>query len=480
MPFIVFNLRSAAGIALIVLGIIAVPLPIIPGIPMIAAGAALLGPRHPLIRYFKGWLSRRGLLKDQDAVSHVNPLPSMMRLVRPFQEFAARETTGGLLLLASTIAALVLANSAWAPAYAALWRTPLTVGLGRFSLSHDLRFWVNDGLMAAFFLLVGLEIKREFLAGELASPRRAALPILAALGGVVAPSLLYSVLNSGGPGAPGWGVPMATDIAFALGALALLGDRVPPSLKVFVTALAIVDDLAAVIVIALFYTASLVGIALAGAAACLLALLAVNRLGIRHPLPYVLLGGVLWIAVLASGIHSTIAGVLLAFTIPYRTAIQPGEFPREGRAGLNVYSPLRRWEHKLHPWVTFGIMPLFAMANAGVELPDDLGKAVGNFVTLGVVLGLVLGKPLGITLASWLAVRIGWAALPEGVSMKQIHGVGWLAGIGFTMSFFMAGLSFSSDALLLAAKLGILGASVGAAAIGSAVLSRNARKETAQ
>ncbi len=268
-------------------------------------------------------------------ISH--PQTPIFRLVRPFQEFAARETTGGIVLLACTLTALVLANSPWAETWAALWHTQLTVELDSLSFSRDLHFWVNDGLMAAFFFVVGLEIKRELLGGELASPRQAALPILAALGGVVVPAVLYSTLNAGGPGAPGWGIPMATDIAFAIGVLALLGARVPLGLKVFLTALAIVDDIGAVLVIALFYTSRLGWTALGVAGVCLLVLFAANRLGVRHPLPYALVGIGLWMAVLASGIHSTIAGVLLAFTIPCGTALKQREFLRSGRAALDAF-----------------------------------------------------------------------------------------------------------------------------------------------
>lgn len=427
-----------------------------------------------------------------------------MTLVRPFQEFAARETSGGILLLACTVTALVWANSPWAHHYTALWHTPFTVGLGNLNLSKELHFWVNDALMAVFFFVVGLEIKRELLAGELASPRQAALPILAALGGVVVPALLYTALNAGGPGARGWGIPMATDIAFAIGVMALLGDRIPLGLKVFLTALAIVDDIAAVLVIAVFYTANLAWGALGVAAFCLLLALVANRLGVRHPLPYALIGAVLWITVLQSGIHATIAGVLLAFMIPSRTAINQRDFLRHGRAVLDhfetasltepmdilsdieqqiavdaledacekVQPPLHRIEHALHPWVTFLIMPLFALANAGVSLSGDLGKVIAQPITLGVVLGLVLGKPIGVTLASWLAVRLGWASLPENVSWKHIHGAGWLAGIGFTMSLFMTGLALTDDAHLTAAKVGILIASVCAGVVGSVILLR--------
>jgi NhaA family Na+:H+ antiporter len=428
----------------------------------------------------------------------------IVTFMRPFQEFAARETSGGIVLLICAVVALVWANSPWAPLYTALWHTKFTVGFGSLSLSNELHFLVNDALMAVFFFVVGLEIKREILAGELASPRQAALPILAAFGGVVVPALLYALLNADGPGAQGWGVPMATDIAFVIGVMALLGDRVPLGLKVFLTALAIADDIAAVLVIAVFYTANLAWGALGASALCLALALAANRLGLRHPLPYAVIGAVLWVTVLQSGIHATIAGVLLAFMIPSRTAVNHLEFLRHGRAVLDhfertleveprttqsdvdlqasvealedscekVQPPLHRLEDALHPWVTFLIMPLFALANAGVVLTGDLRDAVTQPVTLGVVLGLVLGKPIGVTLAAWLAVRSGLASLPENVTWKHVHGAGWLAGIGFTMSLFMAGLAFTDDAHLSEAKLGILIASLCAGIIGSVILMR--------
>ena len=323
----------------------------------------------------------------------VTPDAPIVRLIRPFQEFAARETSGGIILLLCTVVALVWANSPWAHSYQALWHTPVTIGIGGFSLSHDLHFWVNDALMAVFFFVVGLEIKRELLVGELAQPRQAALPILAAAGGVIVPALIYAAFNAGGPGAAGWGIPMATDIAFVIGVMALLGDRVPLSLKVFLTALAIVDDIAAVLVIALFYTAQIDWMALAVAAICVLVLLLANRMGVRHPLPYAALGCVLWIAVLQSGVHATIAGVVLAMTIPSRTVLAPFQFLSHSRAVLDhfkraadsksdvmrdeelqsavealedscekVQPPLHRLEHGLHPWVTFLIMPVFALS----------------------------------------------------------------------------------------------------------------------
>ncbi|MGH9667896.1 MAG: Na+/H+ antiporter NhaA, partial [Bryobacteraceae bacterium] len=374
-------------------------------------------------------------------------------LVRPFQEFAARETSGGVLLLVCTLVALVWENSPWAESYSALWHTRFSIGVGGFHLTGDLHFCVNEVLMTVFFFVVGLEIKRELLSGELASPRAAALPILAALGGVVVPALFYTALNGGGPGAPGWGIPMATDIAFAIGVTALLGNRVPLGLKVFLTALAIVDDIAAVLVIAIFYTAGLSWAALGLAAACLTILLAANRLGVRHPLLYALLGLAMWGAMLKSGVHATIAGVLLAFTIPSRTAIDPRDFLRHGRAVLDrlervmrtlpaaagdherqsaiealenscekAQAPLIRLERWLHPWVSFVIMPLFALANAGVPLSGSLPEVIAQPITLGVMVGLVLGKPAGVTLAAWLAVRAGAASLPKNVSWMQIHG----------------------------------------------------------
>jgi Na+:H+ antiporter, NhaA family len=422
-------------------------------------------------------------------------------LIRPFQEFAARQTSGGILLLLCTVAALVWVNSPWAASYEAIWHTKVTLGLADRRFDHDLHFWVNDGLMALFFFVVGLEIKRELLVGELASARQASLPILAAFGGVVVPALIYSALNAGGAGAAGWGIPMATDIAFVIGVMALLGDRVPLGLKVFLTALAIVDDIAAVLVIAVFYTAQIAWLGIGAAVLCILLLLAANRMGVRHPLPYALLGIALWLAVLHSGIHATIAGVALAMTIPSRTELNAPEFLRHCREILahfercadsqkgvmtdeeqqvaidaledtceKVQPPLYRLEQGLHPWVTFLIMPVFALANAGVVLGGNLKEHLAEPVTLGVALGLLLGKPIGIGLASWLAVRTKLAQLPAGVSWNHIHGAAWLGGIGFTMSLFIAALAFPDPALLKMAKFGILAGSLFAGIAGFAVL----------
>jgi len=377
----------------------------------------------------------------------------------------------------------------------------LAIGLGNSVFSKSLHFWINDGLMTIFFFLVGLEIKRELLVGELASARRAALPIVAAVGGMLVPAAIYAAMNVGSAGARGWGIPMATDIAFAVGILALLGNRVPVSLKVFLVALAIVDDIGAVLVIAIFYTSEISWGGLFAAFILLLILAAANRSHVRHALIYSLLGLFLWWAFLKSGVHTTIAGVLLAMMIPARTRIDAkgllvrsrsllDQFERAGRHGESILSnaqrqaalqsleetcehaetPLQRLEHALHPWVTFIIMPLFALANAGVTLEGSIASVLSQRVGLGVVLGLVLGKQIGITLFAWLAVRSGVAALPSAVQWRQIYGVGWLGGIGFTMSLFIADLAFRGTAHLPTAKIGILAASIVAGVSGGMIL----------
>jgi len=410
------------------------------------------------------------------------------------------------MLLICTVVALAWANSPWAGSYHRLWEIPLTVGVGSRVLTLSLHHWINDGLMAVFFFLVGLEIKREMLVGELASLRHAALPIAGAIGGMLLPAAIYAAFNATGPGAAGWGIPMATDIAFAVGVLALLGPRVPLSLKVFLVALAIVDDIGAVMVIAFFYTSTISWAAIGTAAAVLAVLSACNAAGVRRPSVYSLLGVLLWAAVLASGVHATIAGVLLAMTVPSSTRINEDEFLRRGRAilddferacspattvltnadqqhaihemeiaGEQAQAPLLRIEQKLHGVVAFGIMPLFALANAGVHFGADLFGTLSIPVTLGIVLGLVIGKPLGITLIAWLATRLGAAALPSGIRWRALHGVSWLGGIGFTMSLFIAGLAFrSSPALLDSAKVGILAASLAAGLVGWIMLRRPA------
>jgi len=431
------------------------------------------------------------------------PTPTpIQRVLSPFARFVQTESAGGIVLIAATLVAILWANSPWGHAYEHLWETQVTIGAGAYALSYPLHYWINDGLMAVFFFLVGLEIKREFLVGELASLKRAALPIAAALGGMVVPAIIYASLNLGSRGERGWGIPMATDIAFALGVLALLGPRIPLSLKVFLAALAIVDDLGAVLVIAVFYTDAIHWGALAVGALMVAALAAANRLQVRSPLVYVALGVVLWLAFLKSGVHATVAGVLLALTIPARTRIDTAEFLSRGRRILDYFdaageegkgvltnraqqsaiqemenaceaaqSPLQRIEHELHTWVAFGIIPIFALANAGVHLGGNLGAAFGDRVTLGIILGLVLGKPVGITLFAWLSVRTGLAALPSGTTWRAIRGVSLLGGIGFTMSLFVAGLAFpDAPALNEDAKIGIFAASLVAGIAGYAVL----------
>jgi len=432
------------------------------------------------------------------------------KVLYPINEFMHAEASGGVVLIACALAALVWANSPWADSYAALWGTKITIGPDRYAISETLLHWINDGLMAVFFFVVGLEMKREVLVGELASLRLAALPVAAALGGMVVPALIYVAINLGGEGMGGWGVPMATDIAFALGVLALLGSRAPASLKIFLTALAIVDDLGAVMVIALFYTAEVSWGWLGVGAAFLFALVVANRLHVRHPISYALLGLGLWVAFLESGVHATIAGVLLALTIPARTRMDSDGFLRRGREILDefdrageegphiltnggqqaavgeleaacerVQSPMQRLEHALHPWVAFGIVPLFALANAGVALGGGIGDALTQPVTLGIVAGLVVGKQVGVVLFAWGVVRLGLADLPGDVSWRHVYGAGLLAGIGFTMSLFIGSLAFGEGELLDAAKLGILAASLLAGAAGWLVL-RLARRARLQ
>lgn len=407
-------------------------------------------------------------------------------LLRPFQSFFKLEAASGILLLAMAVLALLWANTPLADRYFALRDTPITVAVGDFALSKPLLLWINDALMAVFFFVVGLELKREVLVGELSAPRKAALPVAAATGGMLLPAGLYLLLNAREPGARGWGIPMATDIAFALGVLALLGRRVPPSLKVFLTAVAIVDDLGALLVIALFYTANLSWLSLGGAGLFLAALIVANQLGVRRTPVYGLLGIGLWVALLKSGLHATIAGVLVAMTIPARQRIDASdfaersrrlldEFATDRRAGVteltenqrdaiqslevaarDVEAPLTRLEHALHPSVAFGIVPLFGLANAGVALGGQSGAAPTNPITLGVALGLFVGKQLGVTAFAWLSVRLGLAVLPAGVGWRQLYGVSLLCGIGFTMSLFIASLAFGQSAMLDSAKVGIL------------------------
>ena len=404
------------------------------------------------------------------------------RIYKPFETFFKQEAAGGIVLLVCAAVAMIWANTGLSSVYFALWDTTITVGAGGFEISKPLLLWINDGLMAIFFFVVGLEIKREVLTGELSSPRKAGLALAGALGGMVVPALFYVAVNLGTDTISGWGIPMATDIAFALGVLALMGDRAPLSLKVFLTALAIVDDLGAVLVIALFYTAEISIASLVVGFVILGVLFMLNRLGVTRTAVYVLLGIALWVAFLKSGVHATIAGVLLALTIPARRQIDAPSFrervgdllevfdrqPEKRQhavhsielAAVQVESPLLRMEHALHGWVAFVIIPIFALANAGVAIGGELGAAFGNPVTLGVLLGLVFGKQIGVMLFAWLSVKLNLADLPEGIGWRQIYGVSLLTGIGFTMSLFIANLAFGDPAVLDDAKIGILVASL--------------------
>ena len=374
------------------------------------------------------------------------------RVLRPFQEFFQLEASSGILLLTCTFIALLWANSPFAKFYFDLWSRHITLGIGAFAISKDLLHWINDGLMVIFFFVVGLEIKREIRVGELASRQQAAPPIAAALGGMITPALIYLLINSGTSAARGWGIPMATDLAFAIGALSLLGNRVPTALKVFLTALAIVDDLGAVLVIALFYTEAIAWEMLALAAVIFIVLMIANRLDVQKTLAYVILGVGLWLALLNSGIHATIAGILLALTVPFGAS-------REG-ARDQAKTLLERLEHTLHPWVAFLILPVFALANAGVALGGEVFFALTQPIALGVFLGLVVGKQIGVTTFTWLCVKMGLGILPAGANWKHIYGVGWLAGIGFTMSLFIASLAFGAGPQLSFSKLGTLSASL--------------------
>jgi Na+:H+ antiporter, NhaA family len=377
--------------------------------------------------------------------------PPIDRALRLLQEFLRLEAAGGLVLMMAAVLALIVANSPLAGFYGALLDLPLQVSIGEFGIAKPLLLWINDGLMAVFFFLVGMELKREVVEGHLSSLRRASLPAFAALGGMLVPAAFYVAFNRGDPVAMrGWAIPTATDIAFALGVISLLGDRVPAALKVFLLSVAIFDDLAAIIVIAVFYTAELSVLSLGIAALLILGLAILNRAGVRRPAAYILLGIPLWIAVLKSGVHATLAGVVLAMFIPLRV---PGDSPAPESESM-----LHHLEHALHPWVAFGVLPVFAFANAGVSI---LGLSIGDVlhpVPLGIVTGLFLGKQIGVVGACWIAVRLRLAALPAGIGWGHLHGTALLCGIGFTMSLFIASLAFEqgATAYLGLERLGIL------------------------
>jgi NhaA family Na+:H+ antiporter len=431
---------------------------------------------------------------DELSYSRITHLPNrpIQRLQRPLQAFTHIESASGVILLICTAVALLAANSPYAETYDAFWHQKLRFAVGDLSLTHSLAHWINDGLMAIFFFVIGLEIKREMVIGELSDRRKVALPVAAAIGGVVAPVLIYLALQHGEAGERGWAVPMATDIAFVVGCMSLLGKRVPRGLSILMLSLAIVDDLMAVLVIAVFYTESISGIWLAGALVGLAAIVMMSRLGVRSIGIYVIAGSWVWLCTLESGVHPTVAGVLVGLLTPVHpwiggerflgflrhvndTLRKPETSIERARelvvdlsfASREAVSPLVRLETALHPWVAFVIMPLFALANAGVAIELD---RIAEPVSLAVASGLVLGKSIGIFGASWLTVKLGWATRPEGVTWPVLFGAAFLGGIGFTMALFIASLGLAAE-LLVSAKIGIILGSFVSAVLGMLILS---------
>ena len=417
------------------------------------------------------------------------------KISTPFEHFIHAQTTTGMILMFMTLLALIFANTPLTESYSHFFHTTIDLNVGSWQLSHSIHHWINDGLMAIFFFLIGLEIKREVLVGELSNLKVAILPILAAIGGMIFPALIYFSINSGGAGEAGWGIPMATDIAFAISALVLLGKRIPTALVTFLVALAIVDDLGAVLVIAIFYTEQIHMLPLALAAGAFLILLAFNRFGIHMILPYFIVGLFLWFFMLESGVHATIAGVIAAMAIPSKPKETEYDFTRHTRNLLDEYdgydttegkekqkailiniqdrieamkSPSARLERSLHLPVALIIIPLFALANAGISIDfSSIGTTLLEPVSLGIIAGLILGKVLGIFGVAWLAIKLKIAQLPKDSSMAQIFGVAFLGGIGFTMSIFVADLAFVGNTeLIFQAKIGILSASLFAGLFG--------------
>lgn len=383
----------------------------------------------------------------------------MTFVISRIQNFMKLESSAGILLILAALAALVASNSFLLDHYKGLLQTPVSVQVGGLEIAKPLILWINDGLMAIFFLLIGLEIKREVLQGELSSLDKAALPIVAAIGGMAVPAMVYLGINMGSPESlRGWAIPAATDIAFALGILMLLGSRVPVSLKIFLLAIAIIDDLGAILIIAMFYTSNLSLLALGLAAVGVVALIGLNRSGVKATTPYLLIGLFIWVCVLKSGVHATLAGVVTALLIPI-----------QGRTA-EEQSPLHKLEHDLHPWVAFGILPVFAFGNAGVSLSGIGFADLLAPLPLGIALGLFFGKQLGVFGATLLAVKTGIAKRPKGTSWAQLYGIACLTGVGFTMSLFIGTLAFETDALLDQVRLGVLSGSVLSAVTGAAVL----------
>ncbi len=422
-------------------------------------------------------------------------------IIDPMKQFISNSTTSGIILFTSALVAMILSNSPWAHQFHHLWEIEFSVGFNGNELSKSLHHWINDGLMAVFFFVVGLELKREIIAGELRDIKKAMLPIGAALGGMLVPALIYFAINPQGETTDGWGIPMATDIAFALGVLYLLGDRVPVSLKVFLTALAIADDLGAVLVIAFFYTSDIDFVSLITGGVFLFVLVVANIIGVRSSLFYAIVGiGGVWLAFLMSGVHATIAAVLAAFTIPANVKVsevifsnkldqllqlfkkaKPNNLPTVTDEQLHVLqeirdlsksalTPLQRLEHGLHPLVAFIIMPIFALANAGITLTGETLAQFTSPVTAGVFFGLLIGKVVGVLGMVAIFVKLKWAVIPLDINRMQLVGASFLAAIGFTMSLFISGLAFTDDIYITQAKLGILAASLLASVVGYLII----------
>lgn len=437
-------------------------------------------------------------------MKHRRLSPKREAFARTFQRFSTHSEASGIILVVCAVIAVVWNNSILSSGYYSLTRAVLTIVVNGFGLAEPFIFWVNDGLMAIFFLAVGLEIKREIVVGELSSVKKAVLPLAAALGGMIFPAIIYFAFNSRGDFSHGWGIPVATDIAFALGVLALLGNRIPIGLKVFLAALAIADDVGAVAVIALFYSHGLSAAFLMASCGVVLLLLLGNRMNIRSSWFYGILGVVLWCFVLKSGIHATVAGVALAMTIPARSRIPSTTFVSQARHVLgeidadniiagqtqdavqqleslcdSVQTPLQQFEHALQPFVSYLILPVFALVNAGILLTGlDITAIFGSSVTLGIMSGLVFGKVVGVFSFVWLAIKLRIAELPSGVGMSNMFGVSWLCGIGFTMSLFIAGLAFGESWIMTNAKIGIFCASVAAGIIGYTLLRQQFTSKT--
>jgi NhaA family Na+:H+ antiporter len=424
------------------------------------------------------------------------------KITAPVNKFIHQEHTSGIVLFISVLIAIIWVNSPLQHFYHDLWDIKLSLGFGGYVLDHSLHLWINDGLMAVFFFVIGLELKREFIAGELSTIKKASLPMVAALGGMLVPALIYFFINKGTTAEHGWGIPMATDIAFALALLSIAGKHIPTSVKVFLSALAVADDLGAVLVIAIFYSSHIALMPLTIGMWLLVLLLIGNKLGIRNIIFYLVIGFCVWVAFLLSGVHATIAGVLVAFTIPARTRINEKNYAESLRKllfdfekaipnnstlttpeqhdtiekikelSMDAETPLQKVEFALHPWVAFIVMPLFALANAGIVIGSNFFSSLINPVSLGVAAGLLAGKFIGVLLATWLMVKFG-AQLPAKASWKQIAGVALLAGVGFTMSLFISGLAFIHPEMIDQAKYGILLASLLAGVLGVMVLKKS-------